>query len=436
MQVSYHPLFLSHSTSGLPAVIFRKNQLQHKPCVPITTSEKEKLSNVFSKPLKNLYLSHFNKMHECRKMKRLKSHRERNQIRGYGKKTSKCSSQHHHCRHLARKDMAHFHSCCHGGYHHSSRRDASSSSVIPVSQEPNIITESRLIGHQGLFNHEVKSIDIERLLDEQRKMEKSKAQEKKKAMSHPCSASRVPFPFCVIDCMAGDTEKLVLFEDKPDDASKADDEVGDKEKDRIQGLAHTLEQRQKGLPELSSESCKSTFLTECSAQIKNEAVESRKTKHFTSVKDRETQLMSNVNNNTSDKNAKETISSLEQTPKNQVLPGLHTQTSSLSPVKPSSSNSGNNNHRGRDPRCGVSQSVCAVAAGLCRSLTFPFLKKRSLVEESRRVLLNALQERHGPQLQENILRVCSCLSFDSNITKGSLNQEETTVDQDEGMHHE
>lgn len=370
-------------------------------------------------------------------MKRLKSHRERNQIRGYGKKTSKCSSQHHHCHHLARKDMTHFHSCCHGGYHHSSRRDASSSSVIPVSQEPNIITESRLIGHQGLFNHEVKSIDIERLLDEQRKMEKSKAQEKKKAMSHPCSASRVPYSFCVIDCMAGDTEKLVLFEDKPDDASKADNEVGDKEKDRIQGLAHTLEQRpQKVLPDLSSESCKSTFLTECSTQIKNEAVKSRKTKHFTSVKDRETQLMSNVNNNTSDNNAKETISSLEQTPKNQVLPGLHTQTSSLSPVKPSSSNNVNNNHRGRDPHCGVSQSVCAVAAGLCRSLTFPFLKKRSLVEESRRVLLNALQKRHGPQLQENILRVCSCLSFESNITKGSLNQEETTVDQDEGMHHE
>lgn len=381
-----------------------------------------------AKPFKNLYSSHFSKMHECHKMKRLKSHRERNQIRGYGKKTSKCSSQHHHCCHLSRKDTAHFHSCCHGGCHCSSRREVSSSCVIPFSQEPNIITESRLIGHQGLFNHEVKSIDIERLLGEQGKMKRSKAQEKKKATSHLCSASdvrRVPLPFCVVDCVAGDTEKLVLFEDKSDQASKAYDEVGDKEKDCIQGLAPTLEQRpQQVLSEVSSESCQSTFLTDRSTQIK-----------VTSVKDRETQLMSNANNNT-DENAKETISSLEQTPKNQGWPGLHTQTRNHSPVKPSSSNSANNNHRRRDPHCSASRSVCAVAAGLCRSLKFPFLKKRSLVEESRRVLLNALQERHGPQLQENIPPVCSCLRFDSNVTQRGLNPEETTVDQDEGMHVE
>lgn len=50
MQVSYHPLFLSHSTSGLSAVVFRENQLQHKPCVPIAASEKEKLSDGFSQP--------------------------------------------------------------------------------------------------------------------------------------------------------------------------------------------------------------------------------------------------------------------------------------------------------------------------------------------------------------------------------------------------
>lgn len=376
-------------------------------------------------------------MHECCKMKRLKSHRERNQSRGYGKKTSKCSSQHHHCPHRSRKDMAHFHSCCHGGCHCSLRRDASTSSVIPVSQEPNIITESRLIGHHGLFNHEVKSIDIKRFLGEKWKMEKCKAQEKIKATSHPCSASQGPFPFSSIDCMAGETEKLVLCEDKSDKASKAHDEVGGSEKDHIQGLAHTLEQRpQQILPELSSESCKSTFLTDRSTQAKGETVKSSKAKHVPSVKDRESQLMSSVNNNASNEPEKETISSLEQTPKNQRWPGLHTQIRSLSPVKPSSSNSLNNHHRRREPHRSASQSACAVVAGLCRSLNFPLLKKRSLVEESRRVLLSALQERHGAQLQENIRLVGSCYSFDSSVTKGSLNQEETTEDQDEGMHIE
>lgn len=62
------------------------------------------------------------------------------------------------------------------------------------------------------------------------------------------------------------------------------------------------------------------------------------------------------------------------------------------------------------------------------------MKKRSLVEESRRVLLDALRERHGAQLQENMLRVRSCLSFDSSVTKASLNQEESPADHGERMH--
>lgn len=360
----------------------------------------------------------------------MKSHRERNQIRGYGTKTSKCSSQHHHfhCQ-WSRNDMAHFHSCCHSGCHHSSKRDASSSSVISVSKEPNIITESRLIGHQGLFNHEVKSIDIERLFGEQWNIETSKAQEKKKDTSHPCSSSLVPFSFSISDCMAGNTKTLVLLEDKPDKATKTHDKVGDKEKNNIQGLADTLEEKtQQVLPELSSEILKNTCLTDRSSHIKDVA----KTKYVTSVKNREP-LISTANN-TSDKNTKETVSSLEQTPMNQGWPGLHTETHSLSPVKPPSSNKIDLGRR--DPHRSVSQFVCVAAAGLCRSLKFPFLKKRSLVEESRQVLLNALQQRHGAQFRENILQGRSFLSFDSNVTKGSQKQEETTIGQAEGKRKE
>lgn len=368
-------------------------------------------------------------MHQRRKMKRLKSHRERNQLRGYGKKTSKCSSQHHHCRPLSRKDVAGFHSCCHHNCPRSSRRDVSSSSVIPVSQEPNIITESRLIGHQGLFNHEVKSIDIERLLGEQQKMEKSKAQEKKKATSHPCSVSQIPLPSCVNDCMAADTEKLMLCDDKRDDASNARKKVAVNDKGHVQKLARALEQRpQQDLPELSSESCKSAYVTDRSPQMNDKMVESRKDKSVMSAKDSETQLMSGVIKNTPDKNTKETISSPEKTPKKLGRPGLRTQTSSP--------DSADNSRRGRDPHCSVWRSVCAAASGLCSSLRFPFLKKWSLVEESRRVLMDALQERHGPRLQEHILQMCGCLSFDRHVKKESLNREETTVGQDEGMHTE
>lgn len=438
MQITYIPYFLSTALQDCLQLSLER-QLHHKPCVLMTTSEKEKLSNTlnrqFRKTEKGTFsngnlLFHSNNMHECRKMKRLKTHRERNLIRGCGQKASKSSLQHHRCHHLSSKDMAHCRSCCHAGCHHPSRRDVSSSNVIPLSQEPSIITENRLIGHQGLFNHEVKSIAIDRLLREQQKIEKSKVQGKRSATPHLSSASQAHSPSCIIECMVGDTEKPVLFEDKSDEASKTCDGLGGKEKDNIQGLAHTPENiPQRVLPELSPES-----LTN-STQINDGTSKSKKGKHVTSVKGSETRVKSTAEgeNTKIDKNAKETISSLESPLKNQECPGIHTQTQSRSSVKPFSHNSAtfDLHHRERDPLCGTSHSVCALAADLCHSLKFPFLKKRSLVEESRQALLEALQERHGPQLQENLLEVWSCLRFDSNVKKGSLHQEETIVDQDE-----
>lgn len=403
----------------------------------MTTSEKHKLSSSFNKQFKNTeegtfkdgtYLLHFNNRHKCHKMKRLKSQRERNQMRGCGKNVSKSSLQHQHCHCLSSKDIAHFHSSS----HHSSRRDAQCSSAITVMKELSIITENRLIGHQGLFNHEVKSIDIERLLSEQRKMEKISLQEKKNATPCLSSPSQVPTPLSIVD-VVGDTEKWVLFEDKSFGTSKPHDEFCDKEKDNIQRLAHTLEELPcQVLQEPSSESCNSN-------QIKIGTVKNSKAKHVTTVNDRETKLMSTSkrkNTKRSERNAKETISSMEHMPNSQECSGLHTQTCSLSPVKPPRSSSAENfdlHQKRRDPCCSVSHSVCTLAAGLCNRLKFPFLKKRSLVEESRQVLLNALQERDGPQLQENLRQVWGCLSFDSSVKNGSLHQEETPVAQDESF---
>lgn len=399
----------------------------------MTTSEKHKMSNSFNKQFKNTgggtfkdgkNVLHFNNMHKCHKMKRLKSHRERNHIRGCGKNASKSSSQHQHCHCLSSKDLAHFHS----SIHHSSRRDAPSSSAIPVMKELSIITENRLIGHQGLFNHEVKSIDIERLLSEQRKMEKISLQEKKTATPCLSSPSQVPTPFSIVD-VVGDTDKWVLFEDKSFGASKLHDELCDKEKDNVQRLAHTPCQVPQ---ETSSESCNSN-------QIKVGTVKNGKAKHIACLMDRETKLMSTCkrkNTKSLERNAKEKISSMEHMPNSQECSGLHTQTCSLSPVKPPRSSSAKKidlHQKRRDPCCSVSQSVCTLATGFCNRLKFPFLKKRSLVEESREVLLNALQERDGPLLQENLLQVWSCLSFDPSVKKGSLHQEETPVAQDESL---
>uniref|UniRef100_A0A3B3X5W7 Uncharacterized protein n=1 Tax=Poecilia mexicana TaxID=48701 RepID=A0A3B3X5W7_9TELE len=81
------------------------------------------------------------------KIKRLRTRKERCQMRADKRDTSK-----NNC-------------------HLPTRKNAQILSTVPVTQEPSIITESRLLGHHGLFNHEVKSINIERVLGEQSKLE-------------------------------------------------------------------------------------------------------------------------------------------------------------------------------------------------------------------------------------------------------------------------
>ncbi|KAJ8388827.1 hypothetical protein AAFF_G00125830 [Aldrovandia affinis] len=94
------------------------------------------------------------------KMKRLKTRKERSQMReGRGQKHIDP-----HCFHQCRREnkLDCYHSCSHS----RPLRPPSKENVLTMAehgQEPCIITDGRLIGHRGLFNHEVKSVDIERL---------------------------------------------------------------------------------------------------------------------------------------------------------------------------------------------------------------------------------------------------------------------------------
>ncbi|KAK5891892.1 hypothetical protein CesoFtcFv8_012323 [Champsocephalus esox] len=81
-----------------------------------------------------------------------------------------------------------------------------------------------------------------------------------------------------------------------------------------------------------------------------------------------------------------------------------------------------------DPDC-VSQSVGAVAARLTGSLRFPLLRRRNLVAESREVLLRALRDNHGSQLQENLHEVQRCLSFGADPSKKVQPQESTMMEE-------
>lgn len=379
----------------------------------MTTSEKQK-SNIFSKQFKNTQkstfkdgqrLSNCHDMHECRRPKRLRSHRERNRMRGCGKTAPKLGAQPQQG-HRGSTDRTRVHSCC-----HHSRRNAPPSGAVAAAKEPSVITENRLIGHQGLFNHEVKSIDIERLLSEQRKMEKS--QWGGSAAAHWSSAPH--------GSVAGDMEKS---EHQEVGASRPHDELRDKEKGQIQRLAPTLEDGPHPvLSEPSSESCNSPF---SAPKVKVRTAKIRNAQHLTPVTDGGTKLACTAQRGetrASDRNTNDPVSPEEGTPKKQACPGLRSQTYSLSPVEPPSSRSAENidvHHPSPEPGGGVARSVATLAAALCHRLKFPFLKQRSLVEESRQVLLNALQERVGPPAQENLLQGWSCGS------RGAPHQEEAT----------
>ncbi|XP_038848744.1 proline-rich protein 19 [Salvelinus namaycush] len=102
---------------------------------------------------------------QTNKTKRLKTRKQRSQVSRGGS-----NSRSH--QHQSSKEKDHCHGCCQSSSRPPPRRDAPLARVFPAGQEPSIITNNRLIGHHGLFNHEVKSIDIERLLSEQRKLEK------------------------------------------------------------------------------------------------------------------------------------------------------------------------------------------------------------------------------------------------------------------------
>lgn len=363
-------------------------------------------------------------------------------MRGGGKEPSKTKSHHHYCRQSS-KDMAHFHNCCHC----TSRRDAPFLNVVPAAQEPSIITDNRLIGHQGLFNHEVKSVDIERFLTEQRKLEKGGKQVQKKinATSHPPSTSHIPSPLSSNDLFAGDTDDVVPFEKKADLATKGHYDCKEKAKKILQsdsqGSDVTPGQRPQQQLDLSSGSYKSNFLCKPSS-IEVVIMRSKKANSVMSEKDvsQLTPTCERENVKTMSKKVKgQMLSTLEHTPTNQELPVYQTQAHGLSPSplqlssSPTAGASGNFDiqYRRKYLDC-VSKSVSAVAARLCCNLQFPLLRKRNLLSESREVLLKALQERHGPRLQENLLDMQRCLSFgtDRARTVQDQNQRPTLIDED------
>nr|XP_043890044.1 uncharacterized protein si:dkey-250k15.4 [Solea senegalensis] len=334
------------------------------------------------------------------RMKRLKTLRDRRQMRSGGKNAAKTKSHHHHCCRQARIDTAHSCNCCHGGCNPT--RDPLFAKVVPAAQEPSIITDHRLIGHHGLFNHEVKSVDIERLLSEQRKMDNTqeKTHKENPNLSHPSP------PSCGNAFVDDEAAENLPFEDKKEPSSDTSADCHEIQEKISRGSDLTPAQRPHQQRHRSPDSYRSIFSSKHSFLDVVISTDKKKVHSVTREKDKESPLSL-------------TLHDVETpvTPENKAPAAPQTHTCGVSPSSPPLSSFGSQ-HRGEDPAC-VS-FITATAARLCDSLQLPRLWRRDLLAESRERLLMVLRARRGPWLQENLLTEQQHVSFglESTMTDG------------------
>ncbi|KAF7227053.1 proline-rich protein 19 [Nothobranchius furzeri] len=344
------------------------------------------------------YFNHCKNANEQLKVKRLKTRKERSQMRGDWKETSRTKS-HHHCHCKSWKENAFLQNFCHNGVHQTSRRSTTISSVVPAAQEPSVITESRLTGPHRLFNHEVKSIDIERLLSERSKHEKKEEQVTEE--SNNSSASHIPV------LLSGDA---VAAREKAESEANTRDNPQETEDRNPQQSDITPGQRlqQQAVSSGSCKSISSSKLCPASAETKTKR---RKTcvsppadgEHVKTSNNSVTRrVLSDVEEPREKKSHQNQADGLKSSP---PLPSS-SPTSGSADTKP----------KEHDPKY-VDKLVTAVAARLCGSLCLFRDERHDLLSKRRSELQKALLSRHGPRLQANLLEIQKC---DTNPSQTAL----------------
>ncbi|KAI2655341.1 Muscle M-line assembly protein unc-89 [Labeo rohita] len=129
---------------------------------------------------------HFNSSH---KVRRLKTRKERNQIRGLERNRYHPSSQH------SRREG------CEKAHHPlSCSRKVRAFAKPYIPQKPSFMTEGRLTSIRGPFSHEIRSMDIERLVSEQIKRDQQRKEQGKQFVMHVTSPLLPSVPDSDLDC--------------------------------------------------------------------------------------------------------------------------------------------------------------------------------------------------------------------------------------------
>lgn len=381
-----------------------------------------------------------NKTKKCyrvpQKTKRLKTIKQRNLIRG---QSSNRSNQHSQQCERGRKDEE---SCskyqdCQGSCSlNLSRKEKPVAKPFP-SKKPSIITEGRLTSIRGLFSHEVRSVNIERLVKEKKHQKQEGQATASHSPSPPCLIPHSTPPAVVsetseegISAYASKDQRLLPLEQTDCIQTNLDGTVpltmpsGDRTHNSAQ--IHEAFSRspldQKDIPEVvilsssENELVHKSFRTPVSP-CEHKVIPKKKIRHD----QKRTNKAAAV-----DVKHDLVIAKRLDTPvgskffKLDSPQFLNAQLDAPSPASFMFSSptldskrmpvGDESQHRNPDFSSNE-EAVSRLASGLCNSLdSFPLQHCRPLLTECRKVLLHQLQERHGSQLQHSLRRLHSHIS--------------------------
>ncbi|XP_051574403.1 uncharacterized protein si:dkey-250k15.4 [Myxocyprinus asiaticus] len=420
-------------------------------------------------------LCHSSKMtkancNSTQRVKRLKTRKERNQIRGQERNGSHTCPQH------SRKEgseKAQIHYCLHRHSFTSCARKVKAFAKPFSPQKPSIITEGRLTSIRGLFSHEIKSIDIERLVSEQIKRDKKSKEQRKQSMTH--STSPLPpqlpsVPDSGQDCTLDDAQEPLQ---QPGNNTLPVLQVRTKKSSR-KGLtrkhpnvfqtnrvavpmgspredgkhdrndsARREDTNSKTRPYISS-SPRATELMVLSSS-ENEAAHqlspspAEANKNYSDIPQMDSMKSQDEGNNESRNSTSDNrsgfinIQRLEKTSTMARFPNIAVPQIINNPTlsfmtSRSEMDSGtvakaDNVKQGEQMSVSVRKAMKRLAARLCQAVELPVPNRRCpLLEECREVLLQTLQKRHGFQLENNLHRLQSLLNVKETHTQFSSGQ--------------
>ncbi|XP_041962051.1 uncharacterized protein si:dkey-250k15.4 isoform X2 [Alosa sapidissima] len=356
------------------------------------------------------------------KEKRLKTRKERDH------KRQGCGGQKHKS-HSRTKQSCRGKEQCQGSYQpqsHSHNCEKFAKAFGP--KEPSFITERRLLGHQGLFNHEVKSFDIERLLSEERRAERSKKPviHTKKSLFSPTpsltqnSGDEKKCPPSCKDEVSGKCSRQGVSPETESQTCVQSYDRGDSDTNK-QGSGPLPCQRKTDGMDLSPSESNSVIVLSSTPKstVSNNVPQSTPRISVEEHNSPKVQCagspIQTVFSNTNAQHSECTPTHIKPPvpyPKEQKPSNPPESPAAKDVTSASLDQTGKSGIERAQVEAKIARHLISVVADrLCQSLDRPLLLRHHLLAESRATLLHVLQERHGAVLQQNLLKLHTVLGL-------------------------